>query len=352
MELFMEQFVGLDVSQKLTHVCVVDQKGSVIWRGTCLSTPEDIAATVRAKAPEAVRIGLETGPLSTWHWHALKAMGLPVICIDARHAKAALSMQINKTDRNDAAGLAQIMRTGWYREVGVKSLDNHQIRAVLGARAQLVGMQTDLKNQIRGLLKVFGTVLQRGHSQSFEQQVIAASQGNELLDASVRGLLAALKTVGEQVAKLDRLVIKQAKENAMCRHLMSIPGVGVLTALAFMTAIEDPARFQKSRSVGAFLGLTPKRHQSGETDWDGRISKRGDALVRAYLYEAANALLTNCRKWSALKAWGMQLAKRRGLAKAKVAVARKLAVIMHQMWTTGEAFRWSSEAATGKPTAA
>jgi transposase len=223
---------------------------------------------------------------------------------------------------------------------------------VLGARAQLVGIQTDLKNQIRGLLKVFGTVLQRGHSQSFEQQVIAASQGNDLLDASVRSLLAALKTVGEQVAKLDRLVIKQAKENAMCRHLMSIPGVGVLTALAFMTAIEDPARFQKSRSVGAFLGLTPKRYQSGETDWDGRISKRGDALARAYLYEAANALLTNCRKWSALKAWGMQLAKRRGLSKAKVAVARKLAVIMHQMWTAGEAFRWSSEAATGKPTAA
>jgi transposase len=351
MELFMEQFVGLDVSQKLTHVCVVDQKGSVVWRGTCLSTPEDIAATIRARAPHAERIGLETGPLSTWHWHALKAMGLPVICIDARHAKAALSMQINKTDRNDAEGLAQIMRTGWYREVGVKSLDNHQIRAVLGARAQLVGIQTDLKNQIRGLLKVFGTVLQRGHSQSFEQQVIAAAQGNDLLEASVRSLLAALKTVSEQVAKLDRLVIDQAKETAMCRHLMSIPGVGVLTALAFMTAIEDPARFRKSRSVGAFLGLTPKRHQSGEIDWDGHISKCGDALVRAYLYEAANALLTNGRKWSALKAWGMQLAKRRGLGKAKVAVARRLAVLMHQMWTTGEAFRWSSEA-KGKPTAA
>ena len=159
-------------------------------------------------------------------------------------------------------------------------------------------------------------------------------------------------TLGEQVAKLDRLVIKQAKENAMCRHLMSIPGVGVMNAKAVKTPIEDPAKFQKSRSVGAFLGLTPKRHQSGETDWDGRISKCGDALVRAYLYEAANALLTNCKKWSALKAWGMQLAKRRGLAKAKVALARKWAVIMHQMWTTGEAFRWSNEAAKGKPTAA
>src|SRR6195952_4167163 len=224
MELFMEQFVGLDVSQKLTHVCVVDQKGSVIWRGTCLSTPEDIAATVRAKAPDAVRIGLETGPLSTWHWHALKAMGLPVICIDARHAKAALSMQVNKTDRNDAAGLAQIMRTGWYREVGVKSLDNHQIRAVLGARAQLVGMQTDLKNQIRGLLKVFGTVLQRGHSQSFEQQVIAASQGNELLDASVRGFEDRWRasgkagSAGHQTSQGERHV-PPPDEHSRCRGL-------------------------------------------------------------------------------------------------------------------------------------
>ena len=339
----MEQFVGLDVSQKLTHICVVDQKGTIVWRGTCLSTPEDLASTVRAKAPEAVKIGLETGPLSTWHWHALQKMGLPIICIDAKHAKAALSMQINKTDKNDAEGLAQIMRTGWYREVGVKSFDNHKIRAVLGARAQMVGMQTDLKNQIRGLLKVFGTILQRDRHQSFEQQVIAASHGNGLLDVSVRSLLAALKTIREQVEQLDRLVLTQAKQDAMCRHLMSVPGVGVLTALAFMTAIEDPERFRKSRNVGAYLGLTPKRYQSGEIDRAGRISRCGDSLARTYLYEAANSLLTTCKKWSALKAWGMRVAKRRGLYKARVAVARKLAVIMHQMWTTGEEFRWSTE---------
>lgn len=166
----MEQFVGLDVSQQLTHVCVVDREGAIIWRGTCLSTPKDIANTIRSKAPHVVRIGLETGPLSTWHWHSLHKMGLPVICIDARHAKAALSMQINKTDRNDAFGIAQIMRTGWYRGVGVKSLDNHKIRAVLGARAQLVGMRTDIGNQIRGLLKVFGVVLQRENGTSFEQK--------------------------------------------------------------------------------------------------------------------------------------------------------------------------------------
>jgi len=348
----MGYFAGLDVSLEETAICIVDDAGQIVREARVSSEPEVLVAFFGACGMKMERIGLEACSLTAWLHAGLTEAGLPAICIEARQAKAAMSAMPNKTDRNDARGIAQIMRTGWYREVGVKSLDNHQIRAVLGVRAQLVGMQTDLKNQIRGLLKVFGTVLPRGHSQSFEQQVIAASQGDDLLDASVRSLLAVLKTVSEQVAKLDRLVIEQAKENDMCRHLMSIPGVGVLTALAFMTAIEDPARFRKSRSVGAFLGLTPKRHQSGETDWDGRISKCGDALVRAYLYEAANALLTHGKKWSALKAWGMQLAKRRGLGKAKVAVARKLGVIMHQMWTTGEAFRWSSEAAKGKPTAA
>jgi transposase len=340
----MEQFVGLDVSQQLTHVCVVDGEGKAVWRGTCLSTPEDIATTIRMRAPNAMRIGLETGPLSTWHWHALKKMGLPVICIDARHAKAALSMQINKTDRNDAFGLAQIMRTGWYREVGVKSLENHKVRAVLGARAQLVGMRTDIRNQIRGLLKVFGVVLERNTGKSFEEQVReVVRNGNDVLQLSLRSLIATLKTVCEQAEKLDRIAVSQARQNPMCRHLMGIPGVGALTSLAFVSAVEDPGKFRKSRSVGAFFGLTPKRFQSGETDTSGRISRCGDPLVRAYLYEAATVLLTSCKKWSALKAWGIRVAKRAGMNKARVAVARKLAVIMHQMWTTGEEFRWSNK---------
>lgn len=340
----MEQFVGLDVSQQLTHVCVVGDEGRVAWRGTCLSTPEEIATTIRVRAPNAVRIGLETGPLSTWHWHALKKMGLPVICIDARHAKAALSMQVNKTDRNDALGLAQIMRTGWYREVGVKSIENHKVRAVLGARAQLVNMRTDIRNQIRGLLKVFGIILERNNGKSFEEQVREiARSGNDVLRLSLRSLLATLKTVCEQSEKLDRMAVSQAKKNPMCCHLMSIPGVGALTSLAFVTAVEDPGKFRTSRNVGAYFGLTPKRYQSGETDVSGHISKCGDPLVRTYLYEAANVLLTSCKKWSALKAWGIRIAKRAGMNKARVAVARKLAVIMHQMWTTGEEFRWSNK---------
>lgn len=188
-------------------MCVVDREGAVVWRGTCRSTPEEIAATIRARAPHAVRLGLETGPLSTWHWHALKKMGLPVICIDARHAKAALSMQANKTDRNDALGLAQIMRTGWYREVGVKSLDSHKVRAVLGARAQLVTMRTDIRNQIRGLLKVFGVVLERNSGKSFEAQAAEFAHSDGVLERSLQALLASLKTIREQVDKLDSMVI-------------------------------------------------------------------------------------------------------------------------------------------------
>jgi transposase len=252
-------------------------------------------------------------------------------------------MQVNKTDRNDALGLAQIMRTGWYREVGVKSLDSHKVRAVLGARAQLVAMRSNIRNQIRGLLKVFGVVLERDSGKSVEVRVAELVAGDGVLDRSLQALLISLKTLREQIEKLDIMVIDQAEQNPICRHLMSIPGVGALTSVAFVTAVEDPRRFKKSCSVGAFFGLTPKRYQSGEINASGRISKWGDPLVRSYLYEAANSLLTRSRKWSALKAWGIRVAKRAGMNKARVAVARKLAVIMHQMWITGEEFRWSNK---------
>src|SRR3954452_2236187 len=223
----LEQFVGLDVSQKLTHVRVVDREGKALWRGSSFTTPEDIAAAVRAHAQGAVSIGFETGALSSWLCHGLKKIGLPIVCLDARHAKAVLSMQVNKSDRNDAFGLAQIVRTGWYREVGVKSIESHQIRAVLGARAQLVGMRTDLRNQIRGLLKVFGVVLERHSDKSFENRVKeVAEAAPDILATSLRSLLAILQPVCTQIALLDRWTMTQAKETAMARHLMSVPGVG------------------------------------------------------------------------------------------------------------------------------
>ena len=236
-----------------------------------------------------------------------------------------LSMQINKTDRNDAYGLAQIMRTGWYREVGVKSLDGHKVRAILGARAQLVGMRTDLRNQTRGLLKIFGIILDRHGGKSFEARVMQVAQDDGIPGQSLQALLAILTSIERQLDRLNRIASNQARVNPICRNLMTIPGVGALTAVAFVAAIEDPRKFAKSTSVGAYFGLTPKRYQSGETDLSGRVSKCGDGLVRVYLYEAANSLLVGCRKWSSLKAWGMRIAKRSGMNKARVAVARKLA---------------------------
>lgn len=342
----MEQFVGLDVSQETTHLCVVDNDGTLVWQGKCPSTPEKIAAAIRTHAPQVVRIGLETGMLSTWHWHALKKLGLPVVCLDARHAKAALDMQVNKTDKNDAAGLAQIVRTGWYREVQVKSLNSHTVRAMLGARDQLVGMRTAIRNQIRGILKTFGVVLGKNRGQQFDERVAEIAVGRNVFNQTLRSLLVVLKSIRVQLEKLDRMASQFAKQNSVCQKLMSVPGVGCLTAIAFVTEIDDPARFRNSKAVGAYLGLTPRRYQSGETDVNGRISKCGDPLVRTYLYEAATSLLTKVQKWSALKAWGVRIAKRSGVKKARVAVARKMAVILHQIWLTGEPFRWSCEEAS------
>jgi transposase len=337
----MEQFVGLDISQAMTHVCVVDGKGKRIWQGKCLTNPDDIAKTIRAKAPSAITIGMESGALSPWLWHTLKQEGLPITCVDARHAHGALSMQINKTDANDAHGIAQMMRVSFFKEVRVKSLDSHRLRTLLGARAQLVGIRTDLKNQVRGVLKTFGFIVSQSVEKGFEGKVQATMKDQPLLQKMVQPLMKVLQTVQEQVNALDAMLEDYAEGNKICNHLMTIPGIGVMTAVAFTAVVDDPKRFKKSRNVGAYLGLTSRRYQSGEKDNSGRISKCGDRLLRSYLYEAAGSLLTRTKSWSALKSWGLRIAKRSGMSKAKVAVARKLAVIMHQMWITGEAFRWS-----------
>jgi transposase len=340
----MEYYVGLDVSLKQTSICVVDQTGSVVREGVVDSDPEAIAEFVRAKAPGVVRIGIETGPTTTWLWTELKRLDLPVICIDARHAKAVLKMQINKSDRNDAAGIARIMQTGWFKEVRVKDLDSHAVRALLASRALLVKIKRDLENQVRGLLKNLGLVIGRAKFNVFVVRAEELIEGRPELVAAVRPLLKARHAIEQQVDDLDRKVRKLARYDAQVRKFMTAPGVGPITALCFKATIDDPARFKRSRSVGAYVGLTSRRHASGEVDWSGRISKCGDAMLRMYLFEAAGVLLTRVQKWSALKAWGTRLVKRNGLRKAKVAVARKLAVILHRMWIEGTEFNWSKKA--------
>jgi transposase len=341
----MKRYIGLDVSLKLTSICVVNQAGSIVQEGVVDSDPEAIAAFVRSKAPGTVRIGLEAGPTTTWLWTELKRLGLPVICIDARHAKAVLKMQINKSDRNDAAGIARIMQTGWFKEVLVKNLDSHAIKALLVSRALLVKIKRDLENQVRGLLKNLGLVIGRAKFNVFAVRAEELIEDRPELVAAVRPLLEARKALEQQIDDLDRKVLKLARHDAEVRRFMTVPGVGPITALCYKATIDDPTRFRRSRSVGAYIGLTSRRHASGEIDWSGRISKCGDAMLRMYLFEAAGVLLTRVPKWSALKAWGTRLAKRNGLRKAKVAVARKLAVILHRIWVDGTDFNWSTKKA-------
>jgi transposase len=338
----MKQYVGLDVSLEQTSICVVNSAGKILWQGKTLSTPEAIAAAIRARAPGAERIGFESGPLSAWLWHELKKLGLPVVCLDARHAKAALSLQLNKSDRNDALGLAQIVRTGWYREVMVKSLDNQAIRALLTTRAKLVRMRVDLANQIRGVLKPFGLIVGKGGGQPFMERVRALVADGPLQNV-VDALLLAWQAISTQINVLSRRLVAMARQNQTVRRLMTAPGVGALVALTFTCVIDTPERFAKSSSVGAYLGLTPRRYQSGEIDRSGHISKCGDALLRTYLFEAAGIILNRVARWSTLKAWGGRLAKKIGGKKATVAVARKLAVILHRMWRDDSEFRWSNK---------
>jgi transposase len=328
----MVQYVGLDVSMEETSVCVLDESGSAVWEGKVVSEPDAIVRALCRHAPEARKVGLETGPTSTWLWHELRAADVPVVCLDARHAQAALSMRLNKTDRNDAAGLAQLVRMGWYREVQVKQLAAHGDAALLAGRALLVRQRCELENQIRGLLKNFGLRSRVTKGRAFEQSVRALAARSAVLENVVGPLLAAWSAMCVQIAVLSRIVMQRTKGDAVCLRLMTMPGVGPMTALAFRAAVDDPARFKHSASVGAYLGLTPRRYSSGEIDRMGRISRCGDPMVRSYLFEAANIMLARSRAANPLKTWGAKLAKRAGFKKARVALARKMAVVLHRMW--------------------
>jgi transposase len=341
----MKQYVGLDISMKETSICVLDQAGEVTFEGCVLTNPEAIAAILEKHATNAERIVFETGSLSNWLWHQLKAQGFPVICLDARHAHAALSMRINKSDQNDAKGLADMARMGWYREAAVKSAESWRARSMLAARTKLVNLRRDLENQMRGLCKGLGILLGKAGSTNLARRVDAILADAPDLRDIFAPLLLAQSCLNEQIEKFDRQLLVLAKSDQTVRRLMTVPGIGPLTALSFVVTVDDPTRFRRSADVGAYLGLTPRRYQSGEVDRSGRISKRGSHQTRTYLFEAANVLLTVVKRGSALKRWGTKLAKRIGAKKAKVALARKMAVILHAIWTDGTEFQAEMQAA-------
>lgn len=315
-----------------------------IERGKCASDPKLIAEVIRKRAVNAERVVFETGPLSTWFYHVLTLEGLPAICIDARHAKAALDMAPNKTDANDADGLAHLAEVGFYREVRVKSFDSMLVRTLVAARNQLLKMTTQMSNHIRDLMKTFGLVVPKGAGRVFAEHVCSLLATNAKLEQIIKPLLHAWNAMRARAAELSKQLVASARASEQCRLLTSIPGVGAVTASSFVAAIEDPANFKKSRSVGAWIGLTTRSYQSGEVDYDGHISRRGDNHLRGLLYEAATVILTRTRTDSALRRWGLKLREKIGFKRAAVAVARKLAVIMHTMLQTGELFEPSINA--------
>jgi transposase len=334
----MEYFAGLDVSMAQTHVCVMNRDGGVMHEVKVPSTPADIVAAL-AQAPVCERIVFETGRMAPMLYHGLSKLGLPVVCIESRQAYQALkSLATHKTDRNDARDLAHLARTGFFKPVHVKSLSAHAVRSLIIARKKLVGQRVTLENQIRGLAVVFGVRLPRALTAAFIRQALRASEGIAGLSAAMRGLVAARTAVLGAVVAIDADIRRMVRASDACRRLMSIPGVGQLTALAFTAAVDDPGRFRRSRDIGAYLGLVPRRYQSGEVDYTGSISKCGDRRVRTLLYEAANVMLTRYKGSLKLKDWAFAIAKRSTMRKARIALARRLAIIMHAMLRHGTEF--------------
>ena len=335
----MEYFAGLDVSMEETHICVVDGDGEIFLQANAASSAEVIAAEL-AKAPACRRVIFETGRMAPMLYHGLRERGVPVVCIESRQAYQALkSRATHKTDRNDARGLAHLARTGFFKPTHVKSLPAHAVRSLIIARKKLVGQRVMLENQIRGLAVVFGVRLPRGLSPAFIKQALRASEGIDGLSAAMRGLIAARAAVLSAVTSIDADLKRMARASDACRQLMTIPGVGHITALAFMAAVDDPERFRRSRDIGAYLGLVPRRYQSGEIDYTGSISKCGDRRVRTLLYEAANVMLTRYKGSLKLKDWALAIAKRSTMRKARIALARRLAIIMHAMLRDGTEFK-------------
>ncbi len=334
----MEHYAGIDVSLELSSVCVVDATGRIVREAKVASEPEALIAWLRGLGLELARVGLEAGPLSQWLYAAMRDAGLPVELLETRHVRDAFKAMPVKTDRKDARGIAQLMRLGWFRPVHCKSVSAQETRALLTARKLLQTKRLDVEMSLRGVLRGFGLKVGPTTPRSFAARIRELVAGHPALTAVAEALLAAREVLGTQLRGLERRLRDRAREDERARLLMTTPGVGVIVALTYVAAMDDPGRFRSSKAVGAHFGLTPKRYQSGETDVTGRISKVGDAGVRTALYEAANVILTRPVKGSALKSWAARIANRAGLRKAKVALARKLAVVLHRMLVDGTPF--------------
>jgi transposase len=341
----MRKVVGLDISLKKIAVCVLGRDGQLVWQGKVDAEPGPLAERLRPWRDEIDLVGLEACPLSEWLHRHLVADGYNAVCVETRQAQRFLSTRPVKTDRNDARGIAEMMRIGHYRPVHVKSAEAQLVRTILQARRQIVASLLQMQGSIRGLLRMHGLKVGEIHRNRFENRARDLLEEMPSLACAIEPLLRILERLTAERKALDKRLEQTARSDAVRQRLMSIPGVGPITSLAFRVTVDDPSRFDSSKAVGAHLGLTPRVYQSGETDRSGQISKAGDHMLRHLLYEAASALMTRCRQPSRLRAWGIAIARRRGAKRARVAVARKLAVIMQRMWVSGSEFQTGMEKA-------
>jgi transposase len=328
----MKHYIGLDVAMKETFICIEDEAGKIIHQGRVKTDPDLIAEYLKKFGMQIDKVGLESGSLSHWLTDELRTLGIPAICIDARKMAAVLSVQVNKTDKNDAKGIADAMRCNLYSEVLQKSQMAIELGTLMGSRRLIVMQKVQLTNAIRGFLKTYGLRLGSCGDKTFCQKVRDLLGDNyHLAREGIEGLLTCYKNVCEELKKLTSKVEEVAREDEDIKRLTTIPGIGVITAVSYKIEIDDPKRFKNSRAVGAYLGMTPKQYSSGETKKQGRISKCGSRETRFLLTEAAVVMMTRSKSWSKLKAWGLKIQRKHGFKKAAMAAGRKMAVIMHRM---------------------
>ena len=335
----MDHYAGIDVSLECSSACVVDGSGKIVREGKVASEPAALIDWFGSLGLRVERIGLEAGPLSQWLYAGLQQAGLAVELIETRHVRKALETMPVKTDRNDARGIAQLMRVGWFKPVHCKSLAAQETRAMLTARKLMQAKLHDVEMSLRGILRGFGLKVGKTTARSFAARIEELAAGHPNLETIARALLAVRAVLLREFNGFEKSVRIMARSDARARLLMTTPAVGPIVALTYACAIDDPGRFKSSKAAGAHFGLTPRKYQSGETDITGRISKIGDGGVRTAAYEASHVILTKPVKGcAALKSWATKLARRAGMSKAKVALARRLTVIMHRMLADGTTF--------------
>ena len=340
----MRNYVGLDVSLETTSICILDENGKRVLEGEAESNPEAIGIFLEKSKLEIEKIGLESGNLTHYLKKGLMKMQYRVVVMESRKMAAILSTIINKTDKNDARGIAEALRVGHFSECVHRSDDAIELRSILHIRQTIVEQRTHVVNSIRGHLKVYGIKFAKKPGKTFREKVETATQGLQpRVQKAIVSLLNVLDGIDREIKVLNKEIEQMVSQDEDVRLLQTIDGVGPITALAFKAELDDPKRFENSRDVAAYIGLTPSQYSSGEIQRQGGISKKGSKRTRYLLVEAANSILNKCKTWSKLKAWGMKLKKKKGNRKATVAVARKLAVIMHRILMTKKPFERSSE---------